>query len=63
MCGNIREWTADNRCDDSSMPSYHPRRPLRGGGWYSTDESSSVVDRSFNYPDYRFNGIGLRLAL
>lgn len=63
MSGNIREWTADNRNDDSSTSDSRPLRPLRGGGWYSTDESSRVIDRSFNSPDYRFNGIGLRLAL
>ena len=56
MHGNVWEW-----CEDlySAGDSY---RVIRGGGWYYGSRGCAAGLRSYDFPDYRFNSVGFRLA-
>ena len=71
MTGNVCEWCNDwyNSSYYSSSPATNPTGPTtgsyrvkRGGSWLSSAQDCRVSYRSIDYPDYRDNGIGFRLA-
>ena len=71
MAGNVREWINDwYQCDYYSVsPTNDPPGPasgtshvLRGGSWYYSSYPMRVADRSYDYPDNEFGGIGFRCA-
>ena len=71
MSGNVREWCSD-RYDSQyyeSSPMSNPqgsssgtRKVNRGGAWISVADGCRLSDRYNNTADYRFGGLGLRLA-
>ncbi len=71
MSGNVWEWTADDWHDyakaagDDRAWIDSPRGPLRvirGGSWHSHPRSCRVAYRDDDLPEYRYDGIGFRLA-
>jgi formylglycine-generating enzyme required for sulfatase activity len=55
MSGNVWEW-----CEDVVSTSF---RRIRGGSWYAYADYCTVANRDgLNYPDFRYNGFGFRLA-
>ena len=56
MHGNVWEW-----CEDlySAGDSY---RVIRGGGWYYGSRGCAAGLRSYDFPDYRGDNLGFRLA-
>ena len=70
MSGNVSEWCQDWYGDYSSNAQTNPTGPeggtyrmYRGGGYGSNTEYCRSSFRSYYTPDYRFNGLGLRLVL
>ncbi len=71
MSGNVREWCEDKWNDnydwytnDGSpfLSGETDLRVVRGGSWYYDVINCSVFDRGWNFPDYRTDNIGFRLA-
>ena len=70
MSGNVWEWCQDWKDSYSSAAQTNPTgassgsyRVIRGGSWYYNAKNCRSSIR-INYPlDYRFSGLGLRLAL
>jgi len=69
--GNVLEWVQDTwhdsyrrAPDDGSAweEAVGGLRVIRGGSWYSEPWSVRSADRFRNFPGYRDNGIGFRLA-
>ena len=70
MSGNVWEWCKDlygdyqsNSQTNPTGPSEGEKRVFRGGGWDGHDRIVRVSYRHNSTPDYRFNNVGLRLAL
>jgi formylglycine-generating enzyme required for sulfatase activity len=73
MGGNIVEWVEDDwhdnykgALDDGTAWIDNPRgffRVFRGGSWYGSAGGCRAAFRDRFVPDYRFNGLGFRLAL
>ena len=70
MSGNVYEWCQDWYGSYSSGLQTNPQGPssgsdrvLRGGCWNNYARYCRVSYRYYNYPFYRFNFYGLRLAL
>ena len=71
MSGNVREWCSDWYGDYSSDSQTNPKGPssgssrvLRGGRWNDYNGRGCRVSIRFNIrPDFRYNYLGLRLAL
>ena len=72
MSGNIWEWCSDwysssyytsSSQTNPTGPNSGSYRVYRGGSWSGNDRYCRVSHRDSNYPSYRFNYLGLRLAL
>ena len=70
MSGNVWEWCQDWKGSYSSGSQTNPKGPttgsgrvLRGGSWFDGAGGCRVSCRSNGAPDYRYSGLGLRLAL
>ena len=72
MSGNVREWCSDwwSSSYYSTSPSINPTGPssgsgrvLRGGSWYYFARYCLVSIRFYDYPGYRCDNFGCRLAL
>ena len=70
MSGNVWEWCEDWHRPYSSGSQTNPTGPssgsfrvLRGGSWSGSAKFCRVSRRNLNYPYYRFNYYGFRLAL
>ena len=68
MSGNVYEWCNDRYGEFSSRPQTDPtgassgwRRPVRGGGWFSTPGCRSAERTNGFSPLDRCYGVGLRL--
>ena len=72
MSGNIFEWVEDDWHDNYYEAPVNeaawidtPRgftRILRGGSWERHQDCYHVLSRDFNEPEYRYAGVGFRLA-
>jgi formylglycine-generating enzyme required for sulfatase activity len=69
MLGNVWEWCSDWHGDYPTGPVTDPVGPrsgtyrvLRGGSWRSNAASCQSAYRSSDFPDYRLNSAGFRLA-
>ena len=70
MSGNVLEWCQDYYDDYSKSSQTNPigsaigdDRVLRGGSWRDVDLRCRISCRKHYYQGFRFNGLGLRLAL
>ena len=62
MSGNVWEWCQDKWCSDYNSPRDYSIRVLRGGSCYGFAWGVRVSYRSDNYPGFRGDNFGLRLA-
>ena len=70
MSGNVYEWCSDwygsyssSAQTDPTGPNIGTRRVLRGGCWGGFAPLCRCADRSSNWPSFRGNYVGFRLAL
>ena len=70
MSGNVYEWCSDwygsyssSAQTDPTGPNIGTRRVLRGGCWAGFAPLCRCADRSSNWPSFRGNYVGFRLAL
>ena len=70
MSGNVLEWCSDWKGDYSSGAQTNPKGPYdgssrvyRGGSWNGLAGGCRSSFRHYNYPTFRYNNLGLRLAL
>lgn len=70
MSGNVYEWCSDwygsyssSAQTDPTGPNIGTRRVLRGGCWAGFATLCRCADRSSNWPSFRGNFVGFRLAL
>ena len=70
MSGNVGEWCSDwygsyssSAQTDPTGPNIGTRRVLRGGCWAGFAPLCRCADRSSNWPSFRGNYVGFRLAL
>jgi formylglycine-generating enzyme required for sulfatase activity len=70
MTGNVWEWVSDWYGDYGSDAQTNPTgsstcpyRVLRGGSWYDDAGGCRVSNRSYSFPDYRYDDVGFRLAV
>lgn len=57
--GNVWEWVQDCYSTDEGRCG---QRVIRGGSWLNGSRNVRSSNRNWNYPDYRRNDIGFRLA-
>lgn len=69
MNGNVREWCSNWFGNYNSKPQVNPQGPQdgdrrihRGGSWWSYAGNCRISRRCYCTPDYKENGLGLRLA-
>lgn len=71
MSGNVWEWCQDSwdgtnnyisTPRDGSANASGTGRVLRGGSWLLSEDFCTVAYRDINYPDYKYDTNGLRLA-
>ncbi|MCI6559410.1 MAG: SUMF1/EgtB/PvdO family nonheme iron enzyme, partial [Prevotella sp.] len=70
MSGNVWEWCQDWKGSYSSAAQTNPTgassgssRVYRGGSWFGGAESCRSFLRRGSAPGFRYNNVGLRLAL
>ena len=70
MHGNVWEWCWDYYARyetaavrDPQGPAEGSYRVFRGGSWYDTPVNCRSALRSWNSPDFRYNGLGFRVSL
>ena len=70
MSGNVWEWCEDikgpyptEEVDDPTGASEGTYRVVRGGGWDSRTKYCRSAHRGGCLPDFRYNGLGFRVAL
>lgn len=70
MSGNVREWCNDLYGSYTDTHEFNPKgaasgsyRVFRGGSWMLNARCARVTDRFSNIPEFRFCGLGMRLAL
>ena len=70
MSGNVWEWVSDWHGNYSGSAASNPQGPssgsyrvYRGGNWRSNAQRCRVTVRDYGHPPYRYNAVGLRLAL
>jgi formylglycine-generating enzyme required for sulfatase activity len=63
MSGNVWELTSERWCADYGSPRSGGRIVVRGGGWFNEPKFCRSTYRDSSRPSYRYNYLGLRLAL